>query len=45
MPFVLAEGAAHETVAVPVTGPVAAGVTLTVVLRDAEPPVPVQDKV
>ncbi len=41
MPFVLLVGASHERVAVPVVG----GVTLTVVLCDAEPPAPVQTKV
>ncbi len=41
VPFVLLVGAAQERVAVPVV----AGVTLTVVLCEAEPPAPVQAKV
>jgi len=41
VPFVLLVGAAHESVAVPFV----AGVTLTVVLCDAEPPAPVQASV
>jgi hypothetical protein len=41
VPFVLLAGATQESVAVPVV----AGVTLTVVLCEAEPPAPVQAKV